>query len=198
MTKYWIVVGDTHDGPFTLEQLIEMKVSPDTFAWYQGLPKWTKIKDIPGTEALVEAYDKYAETSEPVQEQNRESAVEVVEEQSAVSPSEVSAPATPPTPPPAPPMAAAPQAPVYYQGPTEVEKCPPSYLAWSIIVTICFFLPVGIFAIIYSCRVGSQWAGGNYEKARKFSERTAWLSNIAFVLGLIWAPFSIAFAMLLA
>ena len=185
MTRYWIVVDKSHEGPFTLEELVSLHVSPETYAWYPGLPKWTRVKDIPElADAIAEAAEaEAAETEVP-----------------AVEPDPV--PAS--VPPPPPPLRVSTQ-PVQPQPVMEMketkceneEKRPANYLAWSIITTILFFLPLGIVAIIFSSKVNGQWALGKREEARKSSELAAWFSNIAFVVGLIWYPFSVAIAMIL-
>lgn len=198
MNKYWIVVDNAHQGPFTVEQLVDMGVSPDVYAWHPGLPKWTQIKDIEELKGIIVEKEDIEEIFvEPVAEQEIEPPV-AEQAQAAMSRP------TPP-PPPQPPLVHAtpsysPSAqcqPVCTQEPAKEEKCPPSYLAWSIVTTILFFLPVGIAAIIYSAKVNSLWNMGNHERARKASETAAWLSNIAFVAGLIWFPFSMLFSSLI-
>ena len=196
MTKYWIVVDNAHQGPFTAEELAEKKLSGDTYAWYPGLPKWTQLKDIPELAEVIFV----EEIEESPAEQTVTSADEVVNDISSnTAANEPAAPQTPPVAPPPPPERAyAPAYPLQMDySETEVKKCPPSYLAWSIITTILFFLPLGIVAIIYSARVNGLWNSGQEERAKKASETAAWFSNIAFVVGLIWIPFSTAFSMLI-
>lgn len=76
--------------------------------------------------------------------------------------------------------------------------CPPRYLAWAIITTLIFCLPLGIVAIVFSSKVRRLYNSGDYEGAVRASERTAWWSNVAFVVGLMWLPFQIVFSMLTA
>lgn len=45
------------------------------------------------------------------------------------------------------------------------QECPPNYLPWAIAVTLCCCLIGGIVAIIYSSKVNSDWAMGNYQSA---------------------------------
>ncbi|MDE6268304.1 MAG: CD225/dispanin family protein [Muribaculaceae bacterium] len=74
--------------------------------------------------------------------------------------------------------------------------CPPRYLVWAIITTLIFCLPLGVVAIVFSSKVRRLYNSGDYEGAVKASERTAWWSNVAFVVGLIWLPFQIVFTMI--
>lgn len=207
--KYWIVVENNHEGPFTIEDLKEMNVAPDTYAWHPGLPKWTRIADIPELAEALTFTSATPETDEetPATEEVIERPVEEPKEEEGQVALESPVPAAPEaprvntTPPPAPPVIVAPVPPqVEIIAPAKEEKeeeKPSTYLAWSIITTILFFLPLGIVAIIYSSKVNSQWMMGEHAKARRSSEIAAWFSNGAFVAGLIWFPFSTVIAMLL-
>lgn len=75
-------------------------------------------------------------------------------------------------------------------------SCPPRYLVWAIITTLIFCLPLGVVAIVFSSKVRRLYNSGDYEGAVKASERTAWWSNVAFVVGLMWLPFQIVFTMI--
>lgn len=46
MKKYYFIVGTKRKGPFTAEEIIEKKLSPETLIWAEGLHNWTKLKDI--------------------------------------------------------------------------------------------------------------------------------------------------------
>lgn len=196
MTRYWIVVDKAHEGPFTIEELAEKNLSGDTYAWYPGLPKWTKIKDIPELSPIVAEQPSEAETPEVPATANQDEAVR----ENVATESQPSRPVAPP-PPPVPSQPLQTVSAVEAEAPVTVdsanEKRPPSYLAWAIVTTIIFFLPLGIVALIYSSKVNSLWLTGQREKARKSSEMAAWFSNIAFVAGLIWFPFSMAFALII-
>lgn len=78
----------------------------------------------------------------------------------------------------------------------EEKPCPPTYLVWAILVTLLCCVVGGIPAVIYSSQVKSKYAAGDYDGALKASERAAWWIVIAFVVGLIYQPFSVAFALL--
>lgn len=195
MTKYWIVVNNDHQGPFTKDELAAMGLSADTYAWHPGLPKWTQARDI------AELADIVSNLNEAEPEYEKHEAVEAAEVHVTEEPSTPPPPhaepqhagATPPPPPPAPhcqPLCNEPKT-------TDTDTCPANYLAWSIITTLLFCLPLGIVAIIYASKVQGAWYSGDTLKARRFSERAAWFSNIAFVAGLIFFPFSMAFSALL-
>lgn len=77
---------------------------------------------------------------------------------------------------------------------TEAEPCPPTYLAWSIIVTILCCQLAGIPAIIFSAQVKSAYRRGEMAKARKMSEWAQWFIIIAIVLGVLTIPLQMAFS----
>ena len=72
----------------------------------------------------------------------------------------------------------------------DTRKCPPTYLMWSILLTICCCNPVGIIPIILGSTVSSKFRSMDFEGARKASEQTEWAVIITFVLGLMMLPFS--------
>lgn len=62
---------------------------------------------------------------------------------------------------------------------------PPTYLAWSIVMTIlCCFIP-GIVAIIYSSQVSAKFYQGDLEGAHRASERAQIWIIVSFVLGVL-------------
>ncbi len=38
--KIWIFIDGSQQGPFTLEELADKQITPDTKVWFAGLPKW--------------------------------------------------------------------------------------------------------------------------------------------------------------
>lgn len=175
VTQYWIVVNRTHAGPYTVEQLKELGIARDTYAWHRGLPQWVAASEIPELAAALWPAE-----------------AEVVATETAAEPVRL----TPPVPPaPARSMAAmaapvpAPQA-VAVEAP-EGEECPPTYLWWAIVVTVLFSLPFGVVAIVFAGQVKKQWRDGDFAGARRSAERVFWFSIIGFVTGLMMMPFQI-------
>ncbi|MDE6378907.1 MAG: phosphoribosylglycinamide formyltransferase [Muribaculaceae bacterium] len=65
------------------------------------------------------------------------------------------------------------------------EAMPPTYLAWSVVMTIlCCMIP-GIVAIIYSAQVSSKYYQGDLEGARRASRNAEIWIIISFVLGVL-------------
>jgi len=47
MKEYFYLNGKDPNGPFTIEQLTNSKLTDDTFIWTEGMENWQKIKDVP-------------------------------------------------------------------------------------------------------------------------------------------------------
>ena len=76
----------------------------------------------------------------------------------------------------APPLPAGPSAPPTYQIPT--------YLAQSILVTLCCCLPVGIPAIVYASRIDNLMRMGQYTEAQECSRKAKMWCWISFGIGI--------------
>ncbi len=90
----------------------------------------------------------------------------------------------------------APQQPQYAPGQQpqgQIPPCPPTYLVWAIIVTVCCCTPLGIVAIIYAANIKNAYYRGDYQKAARNSSRAqAWIIA-AIVLGLLYIPFQMVY-----
>lgn len=76
-----------------------------------------------------------------------------------------------------------------YQPPITPTQKPDNYMVWAILCTILCCFPFGIVSIVYSSKVDSQWASGDYdgaiESARK-AKTWFWLSfGIGVFVGII-------------
>ena len=69
--------------------------------------------------------------------------------------------------------------------PTVRQPMPPTYLVWSVVMTILCCLIPGIVAIIYSAQVSSRFYQGDIEGARRASERAQIWIIVSFVLGVL-------------
>ena len=64
---------------------------------------------------------------------------------------------------------------------------PPTYLVWSVIMTVlCCFIP-GIVAIIFSSQVSTKYYSGDVEGAKKASRNAEIWIIVSFVLGVLSA-----------
>lgn len=191
---YWIIINDTQQGPYSLEQLGEINLSTNTPVWREGMTEWIPAGQIEELAALIPApqppaipTDAYVEagghtpaaTIQTIPVATIEPATTIVAGQPTV-------------------YAPANAIPAGYVAiaPAGEPVCPPTYLVWAIIATIICFLPMGICAIICATKVKGHFKAGRLEKASRMSERAALFVILSIVAWLIWMPFSIVFAMM--
>lgn len=201
--NYWIIVNDHHDGPYSVDTLVANGLKPEDLVWTEGLADWTPAGNILELAEAMNLRDSMAATpAEPAAPVAAE-VIEIVETE-AEAPMEQEAaydaePAQQPQPAQQP--YAAPQmqtayiqaAPAQAAAMTQAEPCPPSYIAWSIIVTVLCCTIVGIPAIVFASMTKSAYYRGDLAKAKRYSEITQWFIIAAIVLGAVSWPFQIAF-----
>ena len=134
MKQYYIIRNDQQAGPYTLEELAAMEITPDTVVWTEGMTDWAPAREVSELNSLFT--------------------------RSVQTPPSYGAPA-------APQYHREPQysRPPQYNTPAEQPPMPPTYLAWSIAVTILCCLIGGIVAIVYSSQVSSRYIAGDYQGA---------------------------------
>lgn len=177
--EIYIHTNGSNMGPYSLEQLKGLGISPDTPVWYNGLPDWTPAGVAPATRELFFAPspDKAIVPAEPSAEAHAtsasgESAPPVPGAQQGYNPNQGYYGR----------QGYNPQG--YPYGPGQ-QGPPPSYLAWAIISTLCCCIPFGVVAIIYASKVNSLWARGDMYGAQKASERAQLWTILAIVTGLL-------------
>lgn len=76
-------------------------------------------------------------------------------------------------------------APVPSYGPT--GSPPPNYLAWAIVATVLFCLPLGVVAIVFASQVNGKYYAGDYAGAQDSSRKARLWSLWSTILGvLLW------------
>lgn len=73
----------------------------------------------------------------------------------------------------------------------EEPKCPPSNLVWAILATILCCQVTGVVAIIFGAMVGGKYREGDYEAAKKYSDRAAIWCMVSLVIGIVYVPFAL-------
>lgn len=177
--EIYIHSNGSNMGPYSLEQLKDLGISPDTPVWYNGLPDWTPAGVAPATRELFFAPspDKAIVPAEPSAEAQAtpasgESAPPVPGAQQGYNPNQGYYGG----------QGYNPQG--YPYGPGQ-QGPPPSYLAWAIISTLCCCMPFGIVAIIYASKVNGLWLRGDVNGAYKASARAQTWTILAIVIGLL-------------
>ena len=188
--NYWIIINETEQGPYTVEELAGMELTARTPVWCEGMPDWVPLETVAELAALLPAEQVETPAAAIISEETAESEPEKPMAAESVAP-ETTAPTAPVI------YAPADAVPPGYVAIQAVEpKCPPTYLVLAIICTIVCFLPLGVCAIICSTKVRKHFSNADYEKAARMSERTALFIILSLVVWLIWMPFSILFAMM--
>ncbi|MDE6453622.1 MAG: CD225/dispanin family protein [Muribaculaceae bacterium] len=167
--KIWIHVNGMQQGPYTMDQIAAMQLSPGTPVWYEGLPRWVPACQAPALASL------FADGSDSSDSGEADSAcaadAQCVCEPAAQQSGGHGA------------AAAAVQA-------ACVPARPSTYLAWSIVLTMCCCTPFSIAAIVCGAITNSRYNRGDYAGARRMSHATEWLVIISITLGIVGLPLS--------
>lgn len=170
--KYWLIIDNVQLGPLTIEEVAAQQgLRASTPVWHEGLSDWTTAGQVPEIAALLTVSS--VEQSLHTQENNHYSHYGQTSPQPTVE--------------------------GYYADParmTEPRPMPPTHLIWAIAATLCCCLPLGVVAIFYSSKVSPAYYRGDYEAALKASEQAELWVIIAFVAGLIAAPFTMLLNMI--
>lgn len=186
--KVWVFLDGRQQGPFELEQLLDMPVTTDTKVWYEGLPKWYPAGYLDELRPLFDgslAARRSMQTQAEVQEEAPQEPL--ADEQPLQAETEAGTDAG----------TAAPEAPDRYEEhPLDSRPdvpCPPTYLGLTIFLAICCCSPVSLASLVFSFMTSGAYNKGNMKDARRYSEVTAWLIMISFALGflsfLLWDIF---------
>lgn len=175
--EYWVSINNNQVGPMSLDEVIALNPSADMLVWHPGMPDWDKAANLPELAHLFgadyeECVDSQTIETEPQPEQTIE---EPVQE-------------------PAPKAEDVKPQPLQETAPT--EPCPPNYLVWTVLVTVMCCVPLGVISLIYSSQVKTKYNAGDIEGAKKASSKTELWLILAFVLGLIYQPFSVVMSLL--
>ena len=204
MQQYWINQDGVQAGPVTIEQMEKMSISAKAYVWRSGLEDWVKITELPELADVLQQASDEATASQPapapaVQTEPEPAVQEEAAEESGnqaaaqEEPSEPESAATEedytgPQPPEIPNGHYQGLYSAHYQNPysaesqESAEECPPSNLIWSVIAAMCC-QPLGIAAIVMSIMVKHSYSVGNYKRACKYSDWSAWACILAFTFG---------------
>jgi len=66
MQKYYIHKDDQQQGPFTTDELKDLKITRDTMVWFQGADNWKKAIDVDDLQEIFKSVPPYLQTNPPV------------------------------------------------------------------------------------------------------------------------------------
>lgn len=168
----WIYIDGMQKGPFSEAEIAAMGLDPSTPVWAEGMEKWQPAAEVDFMAPLLGPGSGNAPENAAEEIRVEEIRVEVVESDPQPAPQGQNGTA-----------AAA----------MLDEPCPPTYLAWSIVLLICCCSPVSLGAVISSICVSSFYSRGNLKGAKRASEIAAWLVMISIALGFLPSMFMLAF-----
>lgn len=185
--EYWVSINNNQVGPMSLDDVIALDPSADMLVWHPGMPDWDKAANLPELAHLFGAdYEECvdSQTIETEAQPQPEQTVEEPDQEPVLEPApKVEEPKSQPQPQPK-------------QETAPAEPCPPNYLVWTVLVTVMCCVPLGVISLIYSSQVKTKYNAGDIEGAKKASSKTELWLILAFVLGLIYQPFSVVMSLL--
>ena len=222
--KFWIRINGLQEGPMEIDQMTQYNITPTTYVWCAGMKDWAYAKDVedlkevlaqcaaqnttivdkpnvaeePATAPIVDSQDNKVDDNETIESIAEEAAPEevvqetIVEEETVVEEVHIDTPTTIV----AEPQHTAPIAPAATIASEEVPPCPPTNLVWSIITTVLCCQVLGIIAIVFSAQVSRKYNMGDYDKAKKYSEVSAWLIIANVVVSILWASLVLPFILI--
>ena len=192
MKQYYYVDGNNQQqGPIDAAQLPAFGVTTKTLVWCEGMANWQAAGEIPELASFFAA--KQPEI--PAQPQ--------------MQPGTPAQPQMQPGTPAQPQMQ--PQAQPQVQPQTmninnfqqtqqpnnqQMPPQPDNYLIWAILVTVLCCLPLGVASIIYSVKVGSLYAQGDYNGAVDASQKAKKFAMIGGIGGLVFIIIYVIFAVI--
>ena len=178
MKQYYYVDGNNQQqGPIDAAQLPSFGVTAKTLVWCEGMANWQVAGEIPELASLFAA--KQPEI--PAQPQMQPGTPAQPQMQPQVQPQTMNINNFQQT-----------QQPMNTQPPFQQpnnQQMPPqpeNYLVWAILVTILCCLPFGIASIIYSTKVSSLYAQGDYNGAVDASQKAKKFAMIGGIGGLVF------------
>ncbi len=178
MKQYYYVDGNNQQqGPIDAAQLPSFGVTAKTLVWCEGMANWQVAGEIPELASFFAA--KQPEI--PVQPQMQPGTPAQPQMQQQVQPQPMNINNFQQT-----------QQPMNTQPPFQQpnnQQMPPqpdNYLVWAILVTVLCCLPFGVASIIYSVKVGSLYAQGDYNGAVDASQKAKKFAMIGGIGGLVF------------
>ena len=178
MKQYYYVDGNNQQqGPIDAAQLPAFGVTTKTLVWCEGMANWQAAGEIPELASFFAAKQPEipvqpqmqpgTPTQPQMQQQVQPQPMNINNFQQAQQPMNTQPP---------------------FQQPNnqQMPPQPDNYLVWAILVTVLCCLPFGVASIIYSVKVGSLYAQGDYNGAVDASQKAKKFAMIGGIGGLVF------------
>ena len=192
MKQYYYVDGNNQQqGPIDAAQLPAFGVTTKTLVWCEGMANWQAAGEIPELASFFAAKQPeipaqpQMQPGTPAQPQMQQQAQPQVQPQTMNINNFQQTQQPMNTQPP-------------FQQPNnqQMPPQPDNYLVWAILVTVLCCLPLGVASIIYSVKVGSLYAQGDYNGAVDASQKAKKFAMIGGIGGLVFIIIYVIFAVI--
>lgn len=182
MKQYYYVDGNNQQqGPIDAAQLPAFGVTTKTLVWCEGMANWQAAGEIPELASFFAAKQPEIPAQPQMQPGTPAQPQMQPQAQPQVQPQTMNINNFQQT-----------QQPMNTQPPFQQpnnQQMPPqpdNYLIWAILVTVLCCLPLGVASIIYSVKVGSLYAQGDYNGAVDASQKAKKFAMIGGIGGLVF------------
>ena len=189
MKQYYYVDGNNQQqGPIDAAQLPAFGVTTKTLVWCEGMANWQAAGEIPELASFFAAKQPEIPAQPQMQPGTPAQPQMQPQAQPQVQPQTMNINNFQQT-----------QQPMNTQPPFQQpnnQQMPPqpdNYLVWAILVTVLCCLPLGVASIIYSVKVGSLYAQGDYNGAVDASQKAKKFAMIGGIGGLVFIIIYIIF-----
>ena len=186
---YYLDSTNSRRGPVEANRLVAEGVTAQTLVWCVGMKEWTPASDVPELAAFFQTYNQAA----PVQEETVAAAAPQPAQPQYQQPFQQQPYQQPQYAQPyqQPQYGQPYQQPYMQQAPMgNMPPMPDTYLVWAILSTICCCLPLGVVSIVYSSKVSSLYASGQYNEALKASQSAKkwaiWSAVSSLIIGILY------------
>ena len=192
MKQYYYVDGNNQQqGPIDAAQLPAFGVTTKTLVWCEGMANWQAAGEIPELASFFAAKQPEIPAQPQMQPGTPAQPQMQPQAQPQVQPQTMNINNFQQT-----------QQPMNTQPPFQQpnnQQMPPqpdNYLIWAILVTVLCCLPLGVASIIYSVKVGSLYAQGDYNGAVDASQKAKKFAMIGGIGGLVFIIIYVIFAVI--
>lgn len=192
MKQYYYVDGNNQQqGPIDAAQLPAFGVTTKTLVWCEGMANWQAAGEIPELASFFAAKQPEIPAQPQMQPGTPAQPQMQPQAQPQVQPQTMNINNFQQT-----------QQPMNTQPPFQQpnnQQMPPqpdNYLVWAILVTVLCCLPLGVASIIYSVKVGSLYAQGDYNGAVDASQKAKKFAMIGGIGGLVFIIIYVIFAVI--
>ena len=182
MKQYYYVDGNNQQqGPIDAAQLPAFGVTTKTLVWCEGMANWQAAGEIPELASFFAA--KQPEIPAQPQMQPGTPAQPQMQTMNINNFQQTQQPMNT-------------QPPFQQPNNQQMPPQPDNYLVWAILVTVLCCLPLGVASIIYSVKVGSLYAQGDYNGAVDASQKAKKFAMIGGIGGLVFIIIYVIFAVI--